>query len=144
MDRLWSCVTTSGWDNAKDLHGARFMMIGTNGRSTIDGMMRALRFIRDLGEPVIYARIHQLARMAMAAAQARPYLELVTPDDSRLFQAMVSIRFKTAPPEALWAAMRKRNICVLGGQRVRLSCHIHTRPSDIEQFFEVCDAFSAG
>jgi selenocysteine lyase/cysteine desulfurase len=28
---------------------------------------------------------------------------------------------------------------VLGGQRLRLSFHVHTRKADIDRFFGVCD-----
>lgn len=139
LDSLWPCVTTSGWDNPTGLRSARFMMLGTNGRSTIDGMIAGLRFLKELGEPVVYARMHQLARMALDEVRKRAYLEAVTPDDSRLFQAMVTLRFKAVPPESLWTALRARKVGVLGGQRMRLSFHIHTRPSDIQAFFETCD-----
>ncbi len=144
LDRLWPCVAGSGWDNAKELHGARFMMIGTNGRSTIDGMMAGLRFIEAIGEAEIYERLHQLARIAVSEVQRRNYVELVTPNDSRMFQAMVTIRFKPSDLTALGAAMKKRNILALVGPRCRLSFHIHTRPSDIHRFFEVCDEVLGG
>ena len=139
LDRLWPCVVSSGWDNKAGLHAARFMMIGTNNRSTIDGMIAGVRFLKGLGEQVVYERMHHLARLAMKAAQRRSYLEAVTRDDSRFFQAMLSIRFKTDKLESLWPALKERKIFVLGGQQLRLSFHIHTRPSDIEKFFEVCD-----
>ncbi len=144
LDRLWPSVVSGGWDNKSGLRSARFMFIGTNNRSTIDGMIAGLRFLKSLGEPVVYNRMHQLARFAMAEANKRAYLEVVTPDDSRFFQAMVSIRFKTDKLEALWPALKDSKIYVLGGQRLRLSLHIHTRRSDIEKFFKVCDKFLAG
>ncbi|MBM3848218.1 MAG: aminotransferase class V-fold PLP-dependent enzyme, partial [Verrucomicrobia bacterium] len=144
LDRLWPCVASSGWDNKAGLRSARFMMIGTNGRSTIDGMIAGVRFFKSLGEQTVYERIHHLARLVMKQAQRRSYLEVVTPDDSRFFQAMVSMRFKPEKLEALWPALRKKKISVLAGQRVRLSLQIHTRPSDIEQFFQVCDRILGG
>ena len=144
LDRLWPSVVSGGWDNKSGLRSARYMMIGTNNRSTIDGMIAGVRFLKSLGEPVVYNRIHLLARWALAEAKKRSYLEVVTPDDSRFFQAMVSIRFKTDNLDALWPALRESKICVLGGQRLRLSMHIHTRRSDIEKFFKVCDKVLAG
>ncbi len=144
LDRLWPCVVSSGWDNKDGLHAARFMMIGTNNRSTIDGMIAGVRFFKSIGEEVIFARMHQLARRAMRAAQQRRYLEVVTADDSRFFQAMLCLRFKTDKLDALWPALREQKICTLGGQRLRLSFHIHTRPSDIDHFFEVCDRVLGG
>ena len=43
-------MVSSGWDNKAGLHSARFMMIGTNNRSTIDGMIAGLRFLKKLGK----------------------------------------------------------------------------------------------
>jgi isopenicillin-N epimerase len=144
LDALWPSVVSAGWDNKAGLHAARFMMTGTNNRSTIDGMIAGLRFLRNLGESVTFARMHHLARLTRGLAARRDYLEVITPDDSRLFQAMVSIRFKTDPGESLWSALVKANIHVLRGQRLRLSTQVHTRPSDIETFFAVCDQVLAG
>jgi selenocysteine lyase/cysteine desulfurase len=143
LDRLWPCIVSSGWDNKAGLRSARFMMVGTNNRSTIDGMIAGVRFLKKLGEEVVYDRMHQLARWVLSEAKQRSYLEIVTPDDARFFQAMVSIRFKTDKLEALWPALKESKICVLGGQRLRLSLHIHTRRTDIEKFFEVCDRILA-
>jgi selenocysteine lyase/cysteine desulfurase len=143
LDGLWPSVVTSGWDNKSGLHAARFMMVGTNNRATIDGMIEGLRFLGRVGPPQVYERMHHLARLVLKEAQQRSYLELVTPDDSRLFQAMVTVRFKTDQLEALFAALKQSKICVLGGQRLRLSTHIHTRPSDIDKFFQICDRILA-
>ena len=43
-----------------ELHAARFMMIGTNNRSTIDGMIEGLRFLKRLGPQAVYDRPHNL------------------------------------------------------------------------------------
>ncbi len=139
LDRLWPTVATGGWDNRAGLRSARFMMVGTNNRSTIDGMLAGLRFLRALGEETVYARQHALARHVVGEARRRPYLELVTPDDPSLYRAMVSVRFKTDKLEPLWAGLRRENIGVLGGQRLRISVHVHTRRADLDRFFGVCD-----
>ena len=115
------------------------MMVGTNNRATIDGMIAGLRFLKALGEEAVYARQHDLATHALTSARQRNYLEVVTPEDPRLHRAMISLRFKSDPPEALWSAMRHEDIGVIGGQRPRLSFHVHTRKSDIDRFFGVCD-----
>ncbi|MBI2929063.1 MAG: aminotransferase class V-fold PLP-dependent enzyme [Verrucomicrobia bacterium] len=139
LDRLWPSVASSGWDNTAGLRAARFMMVGTNNRSTIDGMIAGVRFLKSIGEQAVYDRMHQLARRVVAEAKQRSYIDLVTPDDSRFFQAMVAICFKPDKLDALWPAFKENKICVLGGQRLRLSLHIHTRREDIERFFQVCD-----
>ncbi|MBL9135369.1 MAG: aminotransferase class V-fold PLP-dependent enzyme [Verrucomicrobiales bacterium] len=139
LDQLWPCVVNAGWDDKTGAHAARFMMIGTNNRCTIDGMMEGLRFLQRLGPDQVYRRIHHLARLALAEVHRRPYLEAVTPDDDRLFHAMISFRFRRDPGETLGKAMKAANINAIVGTRTRLSTHIHCRPSDIEAFFRVCD-----
>lgn len=139
LDRLWPCVVSSGWDNKSGLHAARFMMIGTNNRSTVDGMIAGLRFLKRLGAPAVYDRMHHLARTFRQEAQRRSYLEIVTPNDSRFYQAMVTIRFKTDRLEALSKAWKESRMYLLGGQQMRLSFHIYARPSDIAKFFEISD-----
>jgi len=139
LDRLWPSVASGGWDNKTGLKAARFMMVGTNNRSTIDGMIAGLRFLQALGEEAVYERQHALAAHALSAARQRNYLEVVTPEDPRLHRAMISLRFKSDALEPLWTALRQEDIGVLGGQRLRLSFHVHTRKSDIDRFFGVCD-----
>jgi selenocysteine lyase/cysteine desulfurase len=140
LDRLWPAVVTVGWDNKKDLHAARFMMIGTNNRASIHGMMSGLRFLKQIGPERVYARTHQLARMVVEQARRRSYLELVTPEDARFFHAIVSFRCKAKNLDQLTAALRKNNINVIAGERFRVSTQVHTRPSDIERLFAVCDS----
>ena len=144
LERLWPCVVSLGWDNKAEWNAARFMIIGTNNRSTIDGMLAGVRFLKELGEQTVYQRMHELARIALSEAQKRDYLEIITPDDSRFFQAIVTVRFKSDKLDALWEAMKASNIYVLHGQQLRLSMHVHTRPADIQKFFEVCDRVPAG
>lgn len=143
LDHLWPCVVTSGWDD-KTLHAARFMMIGTNSRAILHGMMEGLRFLRNLGPDLVYARTHQLARLVMERARHRTYFELITPDDSRLFHAMVSLRCTAQNLDPLTAALRANRINVVAGPRFRISTHVHARPGDIEKFFQVCDSVLGG
>lgn len=142
LDRLWPSVVSMGWDNKAEWNAARFMIVGTNNRGTIEGMLAGLRFLKSLGETTVYQRLHHLARVALQSAQQRDYLEIITPDDSRFFQAMVTIRFKTDRLDALWDALKVNNIYTLHGQQLRLSMHVHTRSGDIQKFFEVCDQFA--
>ncbi|MFM8419299.1 MAG: hypothetical protein ACKOEQ_04145, partial [Verrucomicrobiota bacterium] len=87
----------------------------------------------------VYSRQQELARHVLEHARRRSYIEVVTADDPRLYRAMVSIRFKPEKLEPLWTAVRAANIGVLGGQRLRISSHVHTRKADIDRFFAVCD-----
>lgn len=139
LDRLTPCIVSSRWDDKENLKAARFMMVGTNNRAVVEGMMAGLRFLNQLGSANVYARLQHLAKLAITHTQQRDYLELVSSDDPRLYQALVKIRFKRENAQPVLDALKKNKIVFLGGREIRLSAHVHTRPSDIEQFFAVCD-----
>jgi isopenicillin-N epimerase len=138
LDRLWPLNCTGGWDD-RSLKAGRFMRQGTNNRAVFEGMMAGLRFAQAVGPDRIYTRIHQLARRTYERAARLPYIELLTPNDDRMFAALVCIKFKK-DAGAVWQETAKRKIFVSGGQQVRLSSHIHTRPSDIDQLFDIIEA----
>jgi isopenicillin-N epimerase len=138
LDRLGPLNVTGDWDN-KSLKAGRFMRQGTNNRAIFEGMIAGLRFAQAVGPDRIYTRIHQLARKTYERAAKLPYIELLTPNDDRMFAALVSIKFKK-DAGAVWQETSKQKIFVSGGQQVRLSSHIHTRPSDIDQLFDIIEA----
>jgi isopenicillin-N epimerase len=135
LDRLWPMCVTGAWDD-KSLKAGRFMRMGTNNRAIFEGMIAGLHFAQAIGHDRIHTRIHQLARRTLERARALPYIELLTPDDDRMFAALVGIRFKK-DPKPVWEECAKRKIFVSAGERVRLSSHIHTRPADIDQLFDI-------
>jgi len=135
LDRLWVNVATGGWDDRK-LKAARFMMVGTNSRAIIEGLLAGVRFLKALGPERVYARIHQLARRVFDQARAIPRLELLTPDDDRMFGGLVSIRVPGGDVKPVLKLCRERRLWVLGGgERFRIATHIHVRPADIDAFF---------
>jgi isopenicillin-N epimerase len=138
LDRLWPLNVTGGWDD-KSAKAARFMKQGTNNRAVFVGMIAGLRFAQAVGPDRIYARIHQLARRTYERAARLPYIELLTPNDDRMFAALIGIQFKR-DSAAVWQETGKRKIFVSGGQHVRLSSHIHTRPSDIDELFDIIES----
>jgi isopenicillin-N epimerase len=138
LDRLWPLNCTGDWDN-KSLKAGRFMRQGTNNRAIFEGMIAGLRFAQAVGPERIYARIHQLARQTYERAARLPYIQLLTPNDDRMFAALVCIKFKN-DSGAVWQETAKQKIFVSGGQQVRLSSHIHTRPSDIDQLFDIIES----
>jgi selenocysteine lyase/cysteine desulfurase len=135
LERLWPLNVTGGWDD-KSLKAARFMRQGTNNRAIFEGMIAGLRFAQAVGPDRIYARIHHLARHTYERAAKLPYIELLTSGDDRMYAGLVALRFKK-DSGAVWQETAKRKIFVSGGQQVRLSSHIHTRPSDIDQLFDI-------
>ena len=138
LDRLWPLNCTGGWDD-RSLKAGRFMRQGTNNRAVFEGMIAGLRFAEAVGPDRIYTRIHQLARRTYERAAKLPYIELLTPNDDRMFAALVCVKFKK-DSGAVWQETAKQKIFVSGGQQVRLSSHIHTRPSDIDQLFDIIES----
>jgi isopenicillin-N epimerase len=135
LDRLWVNVASGGWDDRK-LKAARFMMVGTNNRAILEGLLAGVRFLKALGPDRVYARIHQLARRVFDQARAIPGLELLTPDDDRMFGGLVSIRVPGGDVKPVLKLCRERRLWVLGGgERFRIATHIHVQPADIDAFF---------
>ena len=138
LDRLWPLNVTGDWDN-KSLKAGRFMRQGTNNRAIFEGMMAGLRFAQAVGPDRIYARIHQLAQRTYERAAKLPYIDLLTAKDDRMYAALVCIKFKR-DSGPVWQETSKQKIFVSGGQQVRLSSHIHTRPADIDQLFDIIES----
>jgi isopenicillin-N epimerase len=134
LDRLWPNTVTGNWDN-KSLKAARFMMVGTNNRAVMEGMMEGLRFHKAIGSDRVYGRIHQLARKVYEMAGDSPHVELLTPADDRMYGSLVTFRLKAKDTSAFTALCKKRRMWIIGGERLRVSTHIHTRPSDIDLLF---------
>ncbi|MBM3724739.1 MAG: aminotransferase class V-fold PLP-dependent enzyme [Acidobacteria bacterium] len=135
QDNLWANTVTGAWNNKKELRAARFQMVGTNNRAIFEGMMAGLRFHKEIGPQRIFERIHQLARSVYARVAEIPYLEPLSSQDHRLYACLVAFRINKPDLKKLWAEARKRRIWCTEGPVMRLSSHIHTRPSDIDLFF---------
>ncbi len=138
LDRLWPTIVTGGWDD-KSAKAARFMKIGTNNRAITTGLIAGLRFHKELGPENVYARIHQLAKRTYKMIAERPYLELVSPADDSMYGCLVTMNFRGAKLDQLWRKARERKIWIYGGERLRLSHHVHTRPEDVDAFFALTD-----
>jgi isopenicillin-N epimerase len=138
LDRLWPTIVSGNWDNRK-LKAARFMQVGTNNRAIFAGLMAALRFLQALGPEAVYERIHRLARRAYQMAAERPWLELYSAGDDALYGSLVTIGFRGKDPAPLFRKLNERRIWVYQSPRLRLACHIHTRPEDLDLFFETVD-----
>jgi selenocysteine lyase/cysteine desulfurase len=138
LDRLWPTIVSGNWDNRK-LGAARFMQVGTNNRAIFAGLMAALRFLQALGAEAVYERIHHLARRTYQMAAERPWLELFAAADPSLYGSLVTIGFRGKDPAPLFRKLNERRIWVYQSPRLRLACHIHTRPEDLDVFFETVD-----
>lgn len=134
LAKLWPTIVTGSWDDMK-LGAARYMMMGTNNRAVVEGAMAGLQFLKSIGAENIFRRIHDLARDVRRRAAEIPYLELLTPDDDRMYGALVTFRFRGKDPAPFREACRKRRIWIYGGEMLRVSTHIHTRRKDLDALF---------
>ena len=135
LGKLWPTIVTGSWDDRK-LEAARFMMVGTNNRAVVEGAIAGLKFLQTIGPSQIYGRIHDLARYVRERASKISYLELLTPEDDRLYGGLVTFRFRETDVAPFRKACRERRIWIYGGDLLRVSTHIHTRRKDIDSLFD--------
>ena len=135
QERFYPTIVTGQWDNPK-IGAARYMQMGTNNRAIFEGMMAGLHFHKEIGSERIYTRIHELAKTVYAKAKEVPYLEMLSPEDDKMYGALVTFRI-TKDPAPLWPVLKEKKIWTTAGKQLRVSTHIHTRPEDIDQFFSV-------
>ncbi len=134
LDKLWPTNVTGGWDR-KEAHAARFQFVGTNNRAIIEGMVAGVRFANSISPDRIFARIHALARQIRERAAKLDYLRVLTPADDRLYGSLVAFEMPGVDRPKFSRLCGERKIWVGGGERVRISAHIHTRPQDIDMLF---------
>lgn len=138
LGRLWPSIVTGGWNNRK-LGSARFMMVGTNNRAVIEGLMAGLRFHKALGSERVCGRIHQLARTVYERARKQSDLEMLSAEDDRLYGGLVTFRLSAELFQKFQALCNKKRIWIVGSQRQRVATHIHTRPRDIDLYFQTLE-----
>lgn len=135
LEKLWPSTMSGSWSDYK-LKAARFMNVGTNNRAIFEGMMAGLKFYKQLGAERIYNRIHEQAKYILDRAKDCPHVELLTPDDDRMYGSLVTVKFKTDKLDKFQELLKKKRVWTTGGRQMRLSAHIHTRRSDIDLYFE--------
>ena len=112
------------------------MLLGCNNRAELEGVLEALRFIDELGAQRIYDRIHHLAQYAYSRAKQFPYVKLLSSPNPALYGGMVAFEVDRPDYAPLWTKLAQRKVWTLRGPKIRISSHIHTRPSDIDLFFD--------
>ena len=106
IGKLWPSIVTGNWDDTK-LGAARFMMVGTNNRAVVEGAVAGLKFFQTLGPDNVYKRIHELALDVRRRARRFPYLELLTPDDDRMYGGLVTFKFRDKDPKPFRDALQE-------------------------------------
>lgn len=136
LEKLWPTVVSGSWNETK-LKAARFMNVGTNSRAIMEGMMAGLRFYKQLGPESIRTRIHDLATYLRKRAAQCPHVELLTPEDSRMYGSLVTVRFKNDELTKFHDLLKKNRVWCFMNKQVRLAVHVHTRPRDIDLYFDL-------
>ncbi len=134
LDKLWPSIVTGTWDK-KESHAARFMFVGTNNRAIFEGMVAGVKFANSIGPDRIFARIHALAKQVREQAAKLDTLRVLTPPDDRLYGSLVTFELPGINREKFGKLCRERRMWMAGGERLRVSAHIHTRPRDIDMLF---------
>jgi isopenicillin-N epimerase len=138
LDRLWPSIVTANWD-VRERKAARFMQVGTNNRAIFEGMVAGVRFANAIGADRIFARIHELAKSVRERAARLDYLKMLTPADSRMYGSLVTFQMPGVDKQKFNGLCAKRRIWIVGGERLRVSCHIHTRRSDLDLLFDTLE-----
>ncbi len=133
QERFWPTIVVEGWQNQKD--ALKYMQLGCNNRAEWEGVAAALRFYREVGVERIQTRIHALARRAQAQAKEIPYLRLLSAEDHSLYGGMIAFELPGKDYAPLWKRLAEQKIWTLRGPKIRVSCHIHTRPADLDLLF---------
>lgn len=144
LDWHFPLIATARWDD-KSLKAGRFMRFGTNNRAIVEGFMAGLDFAEAVGPARIYERIHSLARQTYELARELPYVTMLSPADDSMYGSLVTMRLDLPENklQRLWQLCDERLIWTTGNPQLRISTHIHTRPSDIALFFEALQEAAA-
>ncbi len=148
LEKLWVNIATVDWRNY-DLKAYRFSTFGTSNLSVMVGLKAALDFYQTLGAERIYARMHQLATQVRDRVARCRQLRIVNASANRFFGGMVSFEpIPATPPGAATGGLKRvadecaaRNIRIAGSaERIRISTHIFTQPTELNAFYDALDA----
>lgn len=142
LDRVWSTVTTHGWDQPQ-LRAERFQHIGTSNVPALAGLKAAMDLANHIGMERIERRQRALNDW-LRSEMLRRGAEDWTGESHAVRCAMVAVN--TPPIEimdierALWARHRIR---IRGGApyKIRLSTPYWLQRSDMERFLDKFDEF---
>ncbi len=142
QDRIWSTVTTAGWDDPKQ-KAARFQQFGSSNLPTLWGLRASIDFANQLGMDRIQKRERELADYILAEMVKRGAESWTSPDPA-MRNAIATVN---VPPiqigdieSALW---KQHKIRIRGGapSKIRLSTPYYLSKADIDRFLEKFDEF---
>jgi selenocysteine lyase/cysteine desulfurase len=139
LERLWVNTATADWRNY-DRKAWRFSTFGTSNLSVMVGLKAALDFHRAVGPARVYQRVHALATQVRERVQRHPQLRVANASADGFFGGMVSFEPVKGDLKRVAAECAARNIRVLATpERVRVSTHVFTQPTELNAFFDALD-----
>jgi selenocysteine lyase/cysteine desulfurase len=140
LERLWVNIASAEWRNY-ELKAYRFSNLGTSNLSVMVGLKAALDFFHAIGPERIYARSHQLATRVRGRVQQYSQLRTVNASKDEFYGGMVSFEPVTGDLKRVADECTARSIRIAGGaERIRISTHIFTQPTELDAFFGALDA----
>jgi isopenicillin-N epimerase len=143
IDRLWSTVTTHGWDDKK-MRAERFQHFGSSNVPVLAGLNASLDFCNQIGLDRIEKR-HRTLNDYMLAEMKKRGAENWTADSHDMRCAIVS--FGIAPIQMtdlereLWKTDKIRVRGAMNPSKIRLSTPYYLQKKDIDRFLDRYDAF---
>jgi isopenicillin-N epimerase len=147
LEKLWVNTATVDWRNFA-LKAYRFSTFGTSNLSVMVGLKAAVDFYRTLGAERIYTRMHQLATQVRDRIARYPQVRIVNASGDGFFGGMVCFEpVPAVPPGATTGGLKRivdecagRNIRIAGSpERIRISTHIFTQPTELGAFYDALD-----
>ncbi len=142
QERIWSTVTTAGWDDPKQ-KAARFMQFGSSNVPMLWGLRAAIQYANQIGMERIQRREHALADYLLAQMIKRG-AESWTSPNATMYNAITAVN---VPPlqigdieSTLWT---KHKIRIRGGgpSKIRLSTPYYLSKTEIDRFLEKFDEY---
>ncbi len=142
IDRLWSNITSHGWDE-KQLRAARFQQYGSANIPVVAGMIAAIQMTNEIGLDRIERRERELADYMVKQMTARG-AESWTSPDPKMRCAIATVNcpgVKRMDLENwLW---KNHRIRIRGGEpsKLRLSAPYYLQKAEIDRFLDKYDEF---
>ena len=142
MDRVWSTVTTAGWDDTK-MRAQRFQMFGSSNVPTLYGLRAAIEMANEIGMDRIEQR-HRMLCDYLLGEMVKRGAESWTSPDPAMRCAISSVNVPPYHIHELETAMWKQHkIRIRGGEpyKIRLSTPYYLQKADLDRFLEKYDEY---
>lgn len=142
QERLWSTVTTAGWDDPV-LKAERFQRLGSSNVPMLWGFRAAIELAQKIGMERIERRHRALADYVLQQMKHRRFESWTSPDPA-LRCAITTFNLAPLKIEELETAMWKQHrIRIRGGapSKIRISTPYYLQNAEIDRFLDKLDGF---